>query len=217
MNKISVESYETPFGYKEYYITIDQKPIYRYIDEYTAAGLCDRLKEYGSALGMYPAWGKDLDWEGDRRFIWELIISDEPMNLPILVCEEDPDFSCIVIIVKVRKDDKHVYWDRIGLLDHKNENFETEKRSGIVCLDKYSEDDWEKYGDNIALAKVNSPEWDKWISENWEEELLRRRRNYTYPYMQNDDNIIWINDLNFVFGRHEYNNCIRFYKQESGQ
>ncbi len=214
MNRITVEPYLTPYGYEEYYFTIDKKLIVEYLDDYIRLCLCDSLKTFGSALGLCPTLGRDMVWPGDRLFVWELIYKEEQINLPILVCEQDLDFSCVVIVVKIRKDDHFVYWDRIGLLDHKNEDFEVEKQSGILCVEKYSQEDWKKYGKNIARAKVNSRKWCRWISENWSEELLRRRRNYTFPYLQNEENIIWINDTNFIFARNEYEECVLFYKQK---
>jgi len=42
-------------------------------------------------------------------------------------------------------------------------------------------------------------EYREWISKNWDEELLRRHRNYTKPYVQQEENIIWIKDTKWVF------------------
>ena len=56
-----------------------------------------------------------------------------------------------------------------------------EEQSGILCLEAYSDQDWEEYGDNIACEQFDSPEYRKWVSEHWDEELIRRRRNYTKP------------------------------------
>lgn len=39
-----------------------------------------------------------------------------------------------------------------------------EKRSGILCLDAYTDEDWEKYGDHIACEKYNRAEYRQWIS-----------------------------------------------------
>lgn len=213
-NNITVKPFRTPYGHNEYHLTIDNNPIVEYLEEYISLGLCNELKESGSMLGLYPAWGNDFgEWSGDRKFLWELIVMEESVNLPILVCDDDCDLSCIVIVVAVRKEGKHVFWDRIGLLDHSHQDFEIEKRSGILCIEKYTQDDWVKYGKIVNKLKVDNKRWCKWISENWEEELIRRHRNYTFPYLPNDNNIIWIKNLDFVFRRYEYNNCIKFYKQ----
>lgn len=98
----------------------------------------------------------------------------------------------------------YVYWNRVGYVNQKEYKFEEEKRSGILHLESYSDSDWEKYGDNIALAEIGSDEWCQWISENWDEELFRRRMNYTYSNYQKEGNILWFADLNFEFARKEY-------------
>lgn len=36
----------------------------------------------------------------------------------LLVCEDDCDFSCIVILVRIRKTADFVYWEKLGLLNH---------------------------------------------------------------------------------------------------
>lgn len=41
--------------------------------------------------------GKELLHRGEIRFIWSLINRGDPVVLPILVCEDDLDLSCIVL------------------------------------------------------------------------------------------------------------------------
>lgn len=40
--------------------------------------------------------------------------------------------------------------------------------------------------------------------EDWNEELYRIRLEYTYPFYQDENNIIWLADCNFTFDRKEY-------------
>jgi len=56
-------------------------------------------------------------------------------------------------------------------------------------------------------------EYREWISKNWDEELLRRHRNYTKPYVQQEENIIWIKDTKWVFEVWEYNEMIEKYRE----
>lgn len=105
-----------------------------------------------------PAWTGELLWKPDNEFIWKLIDSEAEMNVPILVCEDDADLECIVIVVHIRKEENVVYWDRIGVLNRHNWDREKEQESGILCLEKYSDEDWEKYGDNIATESFGSHE-----------------------------------------------------------
>ncbi len=212
MNIISVASVQTLYDYEETYWMIDGKPIVQYIDEYRKQGKCEQLNKFGSMLGLLPAWTGMLEWRADNSFIWEMIYANESLNVPILVCEDDCDLSCIVIIAKIRKTNDRVYWDKIGLLNHENENIYDEIHSGILCLESYTQEDWEKYGDNVALETSCSEIFKSWVSENWDEELIRRRRNYTKPYMQKDENIYWIEDTNWEFDCKEYQKVISVYR-----
>lgn len=210
MNHIEIKKIQTIHGYEENYWVIDGKTLPEYLSVWTAESEDDYLKAFGSFGGMCPAWNKDMDWAGDVRFVWKLIEMDKTI-LPLLLCEEDPDFSCVVIVVEVEKTDDFIFWNRIGYVLHENEDFEEEKKCGILYTDSYSEEDWKRYGDNIAFANVDSPLWQKWISENWDEELYRRRMNYTLPYYQTEENICWIKETDWVFDRAEYNEMVNLF------
>ncbi len=110
-----------------------------------------------------------------------------------------------------------VYWNRIGLVQHKDYDFSIEKTKGIADLDAYTDEDWERYGDNIALAEVDSAEWTEWISANWDEELFRRRMNYTKPSYQNEQNILWFATLNWEFNRERYEQQINAYWEKEAR
>ena len=143
MNTIDVQPVTTLYGYSESYWLIDGKPIVRYLDEYVRDGKCPALERFGSLLGLLPAWSGELEWAAENRFIWEMIDSPGTLNVPILVCEDDCDLSCIVILARIRKTEDFIFWDKIGLLLHENEDFDLEQRAGIANLDSYSEEDWE--------------------------------------------------------------------------
>lgn len=213
MNTIDVQPVTTLYGYSESYWLIDGKPIVRYLDEYVRDGKCPALERFGSLLGLLPAWSGELEWAAENRFIWEMIDSPGTQNVPILVCEDDCDLSCIVILARIRKTEDFIFWDKIGLLLHENEDFDLEQRAGIANLDSYSEKDWEMYGGNIAWEEFGSREFFNWVGENWQEELLRRRRNYTLPYMQKDGNIFWIEDVNWVFTAGQYNHMVEKFRE----
>lgn len=211
MNRIAVKAVLTPYAYEEQYITVDGTPIVNILDRLIQAAQDETCLRFGTVLGLYPAWGSELLHEGERRFIQTLIAREEPTNLPILVCEDDLDLSCMVFVAAVRKEASRVYWDRIGYIDHQNEDFQIEKRSGISCLEAYSEEDWRRCGDNIAAEQVDSPQWREWISANWSEELYRRRMNYTLPYYMEEKNVVWLGEPGFCFDRSEYENCVSAY------
>ena len=213
MNRIHMELVQTIYDYGEYYWMIDGRPIVRYLNEAVSAGACPRLEVFGSLEGLLPAWTGELVWKAENRFIWEMVDSVEDLNVPVLVCEDDCDLSCIVIMAKIRKEPDTVYWDSLGVLNLENQDFRMEKQSGILCLEAYSDQDWEEYGDNIACEQVDSPDYRKWVSEHWDEELIRRRRNYTKPYMQGEENITWICSPLWQFERKEYERMVEYYRK----
>lgn len=214
MNEIKVKRVKTEYDYLEDYWVIDGKPIVRYVDEYfiETKGCKDTLWT-GSMMGLLPAWSGKLLEKADNQFIWELVDAREFLNVPILVCEDDCDLTCIVVLARIRKENKIVYWDKIGILNHENEDMDLEIKSGILYTEAYTEEDWDRYGDGIAWETVGSREYQEWISLHWDEELIRRRRNYTKVYMQKDENILWIGEPYWEFDSNDYQEAVEYYRR----
>lgn len=187
MNRMEVKQIKTRYDDQEDYWVIDGTPITSYLDCHKP----DCLRAFGSLLGLLPAWSEKLIWQWENDFVWELVGSQEALNVPILVCEDDQDLSCIVIVAHIRKEKAAVYWDKISVLNHSNIDLHGYNQSGILCLEAYTDKDWELYGSSIALAQYGSPEYWKWVGENCYEEHIRRLRNYMKPYMQEETNIEW--------------------------
>jgi len=200
MNKIAIKNHFVPSGYEMEVFFIDDVPLYEYITKWT--GLKPELSQ-SIADDLAICWTDEYDFEGDARFM-RFVLGKERAIIPILSCPEDFDFSCTVIVADIEKQRDKVLWKRIGIVDHSAESFEEEKRRGILFTQAYSEEDWVRYGGDIASEEVDSPAWSKWMSDNWSEELFRRRVNYTYPYYQDERNIIWIAGCGFEFDRREY-------------
>lgn len=174
MNHIEMKKVSKTDNWNDYEWFIDGIRLSQYISENKCVELSDNVEPFDD---LCPAWTKQLDSFGDVRFVWKLLQQDKAI-LPIYVCPEDLDFSCIVIVVEVVKMEDFVYWDRVGLVRITNYDFGEEKKHGILDTDSYTEKDWEKYGDNIALSEVDSDDWCQWISENWEEETLNELNEY---------------------------------------
>lgn len=209
MNYITVKDIQTQYHYYESYWIIDGIPIVNYLEQYKT----DSLNWFGSLLELLPTWSGKLIWQWENDFVWEMIDNEEECNIPILVCEEDCDFSCIVIIAHIRKTENIVYWDKIGLLDKSNIDSQEYRESGILCLENYTDEDWEKYGDNIATECYDSVEYWKWVSENNYEENIRRLRNYLKPYMQKEQNIEWIWSPHWEFELKNYETMVEQYRK----
>lgn len=202
MNKIEIKKQYTSSGAQIKGFFIDDLPLYKYINEWIT-GKVDIPQSISPAEDLVISWTNSYDHEGDVEFM-RYILNQNNAITPILTCPDDLDFSCIVIVAEVFKQNDKVIWRRIGRVDHTAESFDQEKLSGILCLEAYTDEDRLRYGDNIALANVDSPEWCKWIGENWNEELYRRRVNYTFPYYQNQENIEWFATCNWEFDKREY-------------
>lgn len=198
MNTITLKRCLCSDGWENECFVIDGVPLHTHLEPWCRLNAPELLPTDTLAV----TWNAVFDTEGDARFMRHLLTLDK-LNLPILSCPEDLDFSCTVLVADIEKTYRCVYWKRIGRVNHAVERFAEEKQHGIVFTDGFSDADWETYRD-IAFLRVDSPEWREWISWNWSEELYRRRVNYTYPCYQNERNIDWIFPCNWCFDRQAY-------------
>ncbi len=207
MNKLEIKRVNIPYGYETEVFFIDGTPLYEYYSEW----LSDYpvlLQQLSPVDYLDITWTDDYTFESDARFM-RYILDRRQAITPILSCPDDFDFSCIVIVADVIRLDNKVIWKRIGMIDHSDESFEVEKRSGILFTETYTDEDWQLYGDNIALAEVDSPEWLAWIYENGVEECYRRRINYTFPYYQDESQVHWFANCSFEFEETEYDMVVK--------
>ncbi|GKX55839.1 hypothetical protein SOASR030_19510 [Leminorella grimontii] len=191
MNHIDICAAPTPHGYSEDYLTIDGIPIVDCLEQWVSESKHDALPPLKSLKGLYPAWGPEMMCRGERLFIQELLQSPLTQNVPILVCEDDLDLSCLVIVAKVRKEAETVHWDGIGLFQPVGMNNEDEAMSGML-----------RFGER----------WRGWVSERWDEERLMRCRNYVNRFLQRDENILWIAHPGWRFEKRAWEQCVSFYQ-----
>ncbi|WP_445656557.1 hypothetical protein [Achromobacter sp. NCFB-sbj8-Ac1-l] len=60
-----------------------------------------------------------LDSDDDTCLMWERIYSTTPGSktlVPLLVCPDDLDLTCTVIVAEQHADEHHIHWRRFGLL-----------------------------------------------------------------------------------------------------
>lgn len=203
MNTLEIMSLPTSDGFENECFVIDGIPLHEYIKKwYLENGWGEIPQPLAPVDDLALAWNTEYNYNGDARFM-EYLLKQDKVNLPLLLCPDDCDFSCVVIVAEVEKTDSHIYWKRIGKVNHSIELFEEEKQHGIAFVDAYTDDDWKEYNDP-ELHVVDSAKWREWISANWSEELYRRRINYTYPCYQHNRNIDWIYECNWCFNRKEY-------------
>ena len=71
-------------------------------------------------FGLIPAWVDEYDESyepnmREKRYVLEKTkLSDRPTELPIMLCPDDFDFSCTVIVVEVICAGNTVIWSRFG-------------------------------------------------------------------------------------------------------
>ncbi|WP_442266917.1 hypothetical protein ACSIGC_04265 [Tenacibaculum sp. ZS6-P6] len=110
INKISTKTYVNTFSGENFYmIEIDGKSL----EDIILENRPDIKK------GIVPTFLNWLTNEDERKLVWERAIPKigEKSRLPILMCSDDLDLWCTLIMVEVETDNKYVYWNKFGLED----------------------------------------------------------------------------------------------------
>lgn len=109
----SIKSY---IGLSPHMGTVEHLSIY--INDKRLDDILSKIDE--SFIGLIPAWLNYYDKDfppsaKERNYVWEQTRpSNKPTILPILLCPDDFDFSCTVIVVEVIWNDDVVIWNRFG-------------------------------------------------------------------------------------------------------
>lgn len=144
---------------------------------------------------------------GELRYIKELVERKISCNFPLLVCGDDLDFSCTVVVVKTEWSGDKVIWTKFGTVKKDSDFWNKYRNSGILRFEDWTDDDWQKYS-SIAYELVTDENFfDEWCSRNWNEEVYRRTWGYCHEYFNEDTNIEWIGEVNFCFDADNYCDC----------
>lgn len=81
------------------------------LDEYL-----QKLTTDNELVGLVPTL---LDWayrEEERKIIWDRILPADGQTsiCPILMCPDDLDFGCDIVVAEIKRDKELVYWNRFG-------------------------------------------------------------------------------------------------------
>ncbi|MDE6672765.1 MAG: hypothetical protein K2J36_06210 [Ruminococcus sp.] len=137
--------------------------------------------------------------KGELHYIMELVERKVSCNFPLLVCGDDLDFNCTIVVVKVEWSGDKVIWTKFGTVKREADYWNKYRNSGILRFEDWTDDDWQKYG-SIAYELITDENFfDEWCSENWNEEVYRRTWGYYHRYFNDDKNIDWIGEVNFRF------------------
>ncbi|WP_367872175.1 hypothetical protein [Luteolibacter sp. Populi] len=71
----------------------------------------------GDLEGLVPAWLGWLNEDAEREIVRERMFPrvGETQLVPLLVCPDDLDFSCTLVIAEVSATGEDVVWERLGL------------------------------------------------------------------------------------------------------
>lgn len=128
LNKIKAEYRRTQYLPSEHLvITVDGEPLDQILhNSYTNLNFS----------GLIPTLLDCLDDDEERKLVWDKIDSNAKI-IPILMCPDDCDLWCTVIIVECEINDDIVKWERIGLDMTSKEDYSSEKvGSNIKWLDR---------------------------------------------------------------------------------
>ncbi|GED72991.1 hypothetical protein BRE01_66930 [Brevibacillus reuszeri] len=123
VNKIEVESLKSAHCEAEHHtIVIDGTPLDLLLhSQYTSDNL----------LGMIPTIIDWVDEPKEKEFLKKRFNSeDKEVILPVLMCPDDCDLLCTVIVANVVKTDEYIIWKQVGI-DRSNEEFRQLGYDGI--------------------------------------------------------------------------------------
>lgn len=149
----------------------------------------------------------NIENSGELRYVKELVENKISCNFPLLVCGDDLDFSCTIVVVKVEWTENQIIWTKFGTVKRDADFWEKYRDSGIRRVENWTESDWKKYEAYDLIYDENF--FDDWCSKNWNEEVYRRTWNYYHEYFNNDMNIEWLGEVDFRFEVSNYRNCFK--------
>ena len=147
MNKISAvldkSDYEGYWDYLNYNI-----------DNYWLDEKLDELFPDNMYKGLIPTLVYWMEIEKEKKVVWERILPKENQTTlcPILMCPDDNDFSCTIIIAEITNQKNRVIkWKRLGL--DKTQEYEAEKiGTSVEWFLKFEELEFE-YNEYIQMVE----------------------------------------------------------------
>ncbi|MBM9500259.1 hypothetical protein JWG44_08355 [Leptospira sp. 201903071] len=87
------------------------------IDGEILASLLNRKFPKLQLDGLVPTLSNWLSDEEERKIVWQRILPSvgESVVAPILMCPDDCDFFCTLILAEIERRDDLIFWKRFGL------------------------------------------------------------------------------------------------------
>jgi hypothetical protein len=110
MNKI--QALRDKSIYKNYFDFLNYR-----IDEYWLDEKLDALNPSLQINGLVPTLLYWLEAERERKVVWDRILpaESETTVCPVLMCPDDCDFSCSLVVVEILNQKGIIYWKRFGI------------------------------------------------------------------------------------------------------
>ncbi|MDR6195696.1 hypothetical protein [Siphonobacter sp. SORGH_AS_0500] len=133
MNKI--EGIQDKSDYEDYLDFINYR-----IDGYWLDEKLEEIYPENMYKGLIPTLVYWMEREDEKAIVWKRILPDENETTicPILMCPDDNDFSCTLIVAEIRNCGDLIQWKQIGI--DKTKEYEAEKvGSTVEWFDKVKE------------------------------------------------------------------------------
>lgn len=125
-----------------------------YIDNISLGAKLEKLYPNNMYKALIPTLVFWMERKDEQEVVWKRILPNENETsiCPILMCPDDNDFSCTLIVAEIINFGSYIQWRKIGL-DKTNEN-EAEKVGSVVeWFDKIDEMNFEKADYLLMLDK----------------------------------------------------------------
>jgi hypothetical protein len=102
------------------------------IDEFWLDEKLDELYPDKMYKGLVPCLLDRMEWENEKEVVRSRIFPNENETTicPILMCPDDNDFSCTLIVAEIRNCGDRIQWSKIGI--DKTTEWEAEKVGNYV-------------------------------------------------------------------------------------
>ncbi|HEX8017438.1 MAG TPA: hypothetical protein VF465_19575 [Flavobacterium sp.] len=147
MNKI--EARQDKSDYEDYWDFINFRIDDNWLDE-----KLDEIYPNEMFKGLIPTLVYWMGREDEKAVVWKRILPNENETTicPILMCPDDNDFSCTLIVAEIRNCGDLIQWKRVGI--DKTKEWEAEKvGSTIVWFNKLKELNFSKQ-DYLTMLEV---------------------------------------------------------------
>lgn len=110
------------------------------IDNFWLDENLDELYPHKEFRGLIPTLVEWLNFQDEKEVVWKRILpnTNETSVCPILMCPDDCDFSCTIIVAEITNFGDYIKWNKLGI--DKTKEFGAEKvGSEVEWLDKVEE------------------------------------------------------------------------------